>query len=175
MIKKGCREVAFFTSNNFVDLCKQNTKKMIRLNEIRVGNLVFDEEKKQTQVHVIHADSMWLNAKQISYYTPIPITEEWIVKFGFELYDYEPNEEGDEFPDFIYMSYKLTIPKKAYYYTITTTPEEGGYFDFCIKVTFADYVMLSTIQYVHQLQNLYFALTGEELQLNTTPCNNAQP
>lgn len=137
---------------------------MIKVNELRVGNLVLNKQQEQINVHVIHGNCAWVDGIYINEYSPIPLTEEWLLKAGFELYNYEPNEEGDEFPDFIYMSYKLTPPEKLYYYTITNTPEEGGYFDFCIKVQFADYVMLSTIQYVNQLQNLYFALTGKELE-----------
>lgn len=143
------------------------------IKEFRIGNLVADYE---TEPHYFAIEEIGLyeDGELAVWYRngsimdkdpdPIPLTEEWLLKAGFELYDYEPNEEGDEFPDFIYMSYKITPPEKLYYYTITNTPEDGGYFDFCIKVQFADYVMLSTLQYVHQLQNLYFALTGKELE-----------
>ena len=142
---------------------------MIQANVLRIGNLVEKSIKSgqgRTLICKIGCEDIVRVFENIGSfnYNPIPLTEEWLLKAGFELYDYEPNEEGDEFPDFIYMSYKITPPEKLYYYTITNTPEDGGYFDFCIKVQFADYVMLSTLQYVHQLQNLYFALTGKELE-----------
>jgi hypothetical protein len=154
---------------------------MIQANELRIGDWIADRGGKEWQIESWECSNK-VSAKEpefnlpsfsfrvhpmteyVDYLQPIPITEEWLLKAGFELYDYEPNEEGDEFPDFIYMSYKITPPEKLYYYTITNTPEDGGYFDFCIKVQFADYVMLSSIQHVHQLQNLYFALTGKELE-----------
>jgi len=134
--------------------------------EVRVGNFVLNHKKEATKVVQTLMDSLGgaINGWDETNFDPIPLTEEWLLKAGFELYNYEPNEEGDEFPDFIYMSYKITPPEKLYYYTITNTPEDGGYYDFCVKVQFADYVMLNSIQYVHQLQNLYFALTGKELE-----------
>ena len=139
---------------------------MIQPQELRYKNLV-NYQGETIEIHgvsVFDAFNSSIGDIPLHCLEPIPLTEEWLLKAGFELYDYEPNEEGDEFPDFIYMSYKITPPEKLYYYTITNTPEDGGYFDFCIKVQFADYVMLNTLQYVHQLQNLYFALTGKELE-----------
>lgn len=153
-------------SGNFAKFVAPKHKAMINTNEVRVGNFVLNHKKEPTKVMQTLMDNIGgaINGWDETNFDPIPLTEEWLLKAGFELYDYEPNEEGDEFPDFIYMSYKITPPEKLYYYTITNTPEDGGYFDFCIKVQFADYVMLSTLQYVHQLQNLYFALTGKELE-----------
>jgi hypothetical protein len=68
-------------------------------------------------------------------YNPIPLTEEWILKFGFckvNKVDYESNCGTLELED-----------------------TDGGFlFDSRI-----------VIKYVHQLQNLYFALTEEELKI----------
>ena len=155
----------FCFSETLLNLWKQNTKQM-KSTQLRIGNWYneFGIPKQATPEIISNLYAIEQNGKIAIDFDFLPLTEEWLLKAGFELYDYEPNEEGDEFPDFIYMSYKITPPEKLYYYTITNTPEDGGYFDFCIKVQFADYVMLSTLQYVHQLQNLYFALTGKELE-----------
>ena len=69
------------------------------------------------------------------YYKPIPLTEEWLFKFGFE------NKK--------LISGHLTF----IYYSSNNIGIEG---------------MLGTVKpryckHVHHLQNLYFALTGEEL------------
>ena len=66
---------------------------------------------------------------------PIPLTEEWLLKFGFDKIDFQ----------FIKNGIKLFPIRDLYY--------RGN---FPIK---------SDIKYVHQLQNLYFALTGEELTI----------
>lgn len=75
---------------------------------------------------------------QLDEFIPIPLTEEWLNNFGFEY------KSGIE--DF-YVSKKLGTMiwanKKLYY------PHR------CVPV-----------EYVHQLQNLYMDLTGEELILN---------
>jgi hypothetical protein len=38
--------------------------------------------------------------------------------------------------------------------------------DYSIGKSFGNTTHISFIKYLHQLQNLYFALTGEELQIN---------
>ena len=66
---------------------------------------------------------------------PIPLTEEWLVKFGFEK-----NESR-----WIFKEIEITS-----WFTFRFSKEP-------LKV--------QEIDYVHQLQNLYFALTNEELTI----------
>jgi hypothetical protein len=70
-------------------------------------------------------------------YKPIPLTEEWLLKFGF-------NEEG--------------IDKR----TFCSAFVKNG-----VRVTISNsgnvYYGKLCVESVHQLQNLYFALTREEL------------
>jgi hypothetical protein len=74
---------------------------------------------------------------------PIPLTEEWLLKFRFE--DRGPQPDSDELGRFTKYPIGLWIMDGSF---IT-----AGDFDVSLK-------------YVHQLQNLYFALTGEELKLS---------
>ena len=70
---------------------------------------------------------------------PIPLTEEWLLKFGFEYSDLNGDSGLWKIPPFqIYGKYNQFI------------------YDYKLDVN-----------YVHQLQNLYFALTGEELTIKT--------
>lgn len=69
---------------------------------------------------------------------PIPLTEEWLLKFCAE-----------ENNSFCINGYNFSIHL------------ESGQVSF----NYGEYENISTVQYVHQLQNLYFALTGEELQV----------
>lgn len=86
---------------------------------------------------------------------PILLTKEWLLKFGFKhqnKYDLESN---------LY-SKKL---KSEYYFTIYSKTET---LDF--KTKFIGWKVLNIgfdlkIDFIHQLQNLYFALTGEELTI----------
>jgi len=117
----------------------------MKAEELRIGNWVRIKDVPTTnewQVESIGnlqqvAGRLW----SIEELEPIPLTEEWLVKFGFEKNDgiWEHEESmwsceisGDD-DSFNFKRLGLDIP--------------------CIEIF-----------YVHTLQNLYFALTGEELQ-----------
>lgn len=69
---------------------------------------------------------------------PIPLTEEWLIKFGFE-------REGH---------FTMRLGK------FTCSCEEDYISDFCL----GDIELFDVIpKYVHQLQNLFYALCGREL------------
>lgn len=75
---------------------------------------------------------------------PIPLTEEWLVKFGFT----ESVKLG--------MYKDLTSRMVLKFYKI---PNQLDLIQDGKNISFAH----GRIKYVHQLQNLYYALTGEEL------------
>lgn len=77
----------------------------------------------------------------ISQYEPILLTEEWLLKFGFDMKDKN----------------RLDWVKGAF--NLERSNEDDS--KFCFEV-YSHYIPLD---YVHQFQNLYFALTGEELKL----------
>jgi len=77
--------------------------------------------------------------------SPIPLTEEWILKFGFEK----------EFEHIFIFPNNMSIRIVGYAWNIQM-------FDLCCE--WYD-TPIRSIKYIHQLQNLYFALTGEELEL----------
>ena len=74
-------------------------------------------------------------------YEPIPITEEWLLKFGFEKI-IGSNESN--FTNGFYNLFVNSLGEVNFYFF-----KEGDWYQ--------------KIDYVHQLQNLYFALTGSEL------------
>lgn len=75
---------------------------------------------------------------------PIPLTEEWLLKFGFE-----------KKPMYGKHNRYFFIKNKLYYCQ----------HDFYSFVYSNNSLEIKEPKYVHQLQNLYFALTGEELTL----------
>ena len=116
-------------------------------NDLRIGNTVLLNNRINT------IDISWFECCKDSIYgrdirhdtSPIPLTEEWLVKFGFEyLADIELSMEK------IYMHKNMKQ---------TLFIEVGE--NFTIKSKCQDV----TNKYVHQLQNLYFALTGKELTM----------
>jgi hypothetical protein len=68
----------------------------------------------------------------------IPLTEEWLLKFGFEL---DHTNQSWHHRTFVLGEFEMEELVGEYGYNQTK------------------------LQYVHQLQNLYFALTGEELTI----------
>lgn len=122
---------------------------MIKASELRVGNLVKWEDQNVSVLELkrlgvelgYYKDSIGFlrNYKDVQ---PIPLTEEWLLKFGLEW-----SGKGAQWLT------KFTPCGKALVYI------EEHYFKFC------GITIEIQIKYVHQLQNLYFALTGEELTI----------
>ena len=73
-------------------------------------------------------------------YSYISLTEKWLLKFGFEVYEFDNGQPNQ----YRFKSRLIVIRENEFY----------------------DYGSNVKIQNVHQLQNLYFALTGEELIYN---------
>lgn len=84
---------------------------------------------------------------------PIPLTEEWLLKFGFRKY-YYLDENRSESYGYI----------KSYDHIILKEFDNGWGLmtnhDINNRQAFGE-----PIRYIHQLQNIYFALTGEELKI----------
>jgi hypothetical protein len=127
----------------------------MRANELRIGNqieyYVFDEFGKPQQEwvggYVDIEDLKWLDQHPgDKHYRPIKLTEDILIRFGF----YETTKEH-------YVSGLYTLNKPDGFYI---NKETMCYCDIDYEGTTNDRIK---IQYVHQLQNLYFALTGKEL------------
>ena len=115
----------------------------MKANELRIGNWVFSEETESNFVIDEHSFSA-ITIEHIDAIKPIPLTDEWLKRFGFEV-------EG--------LGYEI------YDRFLTLIPEEDEGFDVLIMTAdFEKPMYITYIDYVHQLQNLYHALTGEELK-----------
>ena len=123
-----------------------NSKKMINAKELRIGNLIGFGEK-YFQVHEIQEKCFYVLGEKgielkntVAELKPIQLTEEWLQKLGFKQNKFDKVFEVENCQIEIY------------------------FFDNDIKCTVCvDSVINKKIEYVHQLQNLYFALTGSEL------------
>lgn len=117
-----------------------------------VNNLITEDEKKMFP----HSDGkVWMKGEYETYgqfsqfVSPIPLTEEWMLKFGFE---------------------------NSYRSDFTVTMQHATNDKFGIKINVSTGMSLVylgipiRIEFVHQLQNLYFALTGEELTIKEKSC-----
>ncbi len=129
---------------------------MIESKELRIGNLVRDTAGNVNTVTV--ATFNYVCNEPHHQVKPIPLTEEWLLKFGFEIID-------------TYFNEGLTVNTYGINITDCNNDEKLICCDWDMTFSIGDYneddcyVMNNDIQYVHQLQNLYFALTGEELKI----------
>lgn len=113
----------------------------MKANELRIGNLLEVggefQEKKIIKVTGNLISTLEKGGKIKS--KPIPITEEWLKRFGFSH------------------SFDELWEAKSAYFPIQFSEGEAVYSSDMYHHTSEPF------KYVHQLQNLYFALTGEEL------------
>jgi hypothetical protein len=126
--------------------------------ELRIGNYVlinraFGMSKKKEQVKKISINYIsQLERNNNGYIQPIPLTEEWLIKFGFDDKLLKRIGSTD-----LYLQADCKELLKEYGVYLSTDIGDGLCSD---PDTF-----LEGYFYVHQLQNLYFALTGEELTI----------
>lgn len=121
--------------------------------ELKLGNYV-QEHSVRVEVNKQFFARLIKYPNEINDYQPIPLTEEWLKKFGFEYYvevDQWLHVKGiDRFSDCEINYYKKSLT------SVYKWIDEKGYYIFDLKLK---------IKHVHQLQNLYFALTGDELTI----------
>jgi hypothetical protein len=144
----------------------------MEVQELRIGNYIFYEHTNHIVSGIIddYVYSWWVdngipcieykeNGEKnpyidiISHYEPIPLTEEWVIGLGFSTKDYKKgyigidHKAGGMITDFV-----LTYPGII------------GDFqkDFIWEHSKWKY---NTLKYVHELQNLFYVLTGTELKI----------
>ena len=115
---------------------------MIKANELRIGNLIYNPVQKiNFQADIQAISNVWYNYTRIQdlHYQPIPLTEELLKKCGFKWINHALRKEN------------ISIRYLSKNYEIFISNEKRRF--------------VIQLKYVHQLQNLYFALTGEELEI----------
>ena len=112
----------------------------MKANELRIGNWVsqYGLEFKITLKDFTKPDLL-----------PIPLTEEWLLKFGFKKHHQSFYDET------------LCVREVEYLWFYNIYPLENSIIPL---VNMSAQATGHYIKYVHQFQNLYFALTGEELK-----------
>jgi len=151
----------------------------MNVTELRIGNFVdvsFKEDGLRflREIDLVHLS--FINAIQVPNYDGeietfdnldliygIPLTEEWLLKFGFEKKNYKDiykKYNGDE----VILS-DITTYEMDGYICLQKISEDlfsVKYNGFGNNPTFNHIIILS----VHSFQNLHFALTGKELTYN---------
>jgi len=119
----------------------------MKATELRIGNMLYlgldmvvVSAIYPDSYHCVNKHCVVLNSNQYRF-SGIPLTEEWLLKFGFKRKIEDDTPFTYPQVQFIKDAAILEKYDKGFLYT-------GVH-----------------IQYVHQLQNLYFSLKGEELEL----------
>jgi hypothetical protein len=131
---------------------------MLKITELRKGNIlafvlpnkicVIDYIDDLVGSSPIERQSDFNAERGIEDFNPVELSQEWLIRFGFERVYYKDkpvwiNKKLD--PMFLNCSYHVVV-------------KEGGFVAFMVFDCF-----LKHIKYVHQFQNLCFALTDCEL------------
>ena len=125
----------------------------MKASELRIGNYVKFDNHEDEYYKVSGCDISELSDELIDLNaSPIPLTEEWLLKFGFIRHHY------DYANDVIYIKNIADNEIDNAEFEWGVYPNELG--------SGIQIKNRKSLKYVHQLQNLYFALTGEELILN---------
>lgn len=137
---------------------------MIQARELMVGNwLLFSnkiEPDRYVQVNAwflrqLVSDINDNNPTVNGYYQPIPLTPEILEKTGFN------NPQGD----YWIKGNELMIALDSVWWWTNAWQNDGEF-------GFEALAVWREIKYLHQLQNLYFALTGQKLPINNLNTTN---
>lgn len=125
---------------------------MIGPKDLRIGNLVLSREVDLSNGNEIHVEAFvdlyilheLSRGNVVKQFSPIPLTPEWLERMGFKSNSLFPKSEWN------LDTFKISQPESV----------KPNYF-------FSNYHWEASkeIQYAHQLQNLYFAMTGKELEI----------
>ena len=125
----------------------------MKSSDLRIGNRVFckGELILVTMIGISGIQSSEngrvLNAKfNTPDLEPIPLTEEWLIKFGFDK-QRDGSHQRNDFSIFLDKRFRTNL------YLQDNERNSFKWFGYECKVV-----------HVHQLQNLFYALTGEELK-----------
>jgi hypothetical protein len=124
----------------------------MKANEARIGNWIIDPHRDGIGNEGYDKVGKWDFANHLEDYEPIPLTEEILLKCGFEFYSEELGAKV----------FSIMIPKSTSRILIS----DKGHFTLESEGTFWYMRSYKCPEYLHQLQNLYFALTNEELNID---------
>lgn len=144
---------------------------MINPKELRLGNIFIDNKTNELlTVCKIDEDDIGFAVIDRSKYPlpngwqaePIPLTPEWLERCGFDqIESIQHNQyEAEE-------RYTIRIDETNISYGFVAETY-GGYPEKRTRFKFSNETIDTHkgVHFVHQLQNLFFALTGEELTIN---------
>ena len=109
----------------------------MKTNELRVGNY-FIGYSNHLQQWELASFGLLIEGIEVDEIIKsfVPLNQDWLLKFGFEMYEFDNKANQFRFKE------RLIVYREGFLY---------------------DYGTSVKLEHVHQLQNLYFAIAGEEL------------
>jgi len=132
---------------------------MLTSQELRIGNLLYYHLTEDVcEVNYIGEKSFdcktELGSMAHGVYDPIPLTKEWLLKIGFDKEKDHKWKDGSITPEiYVFKSYFIEFTNIYTVVVLARMNRSGGEF-------------IRSVKFVHEIQNLIFALTGEELKVN---------
>ena len=132
---------------------------MIKANELRVGNYVYDDTNTVVKIEKIHSErhALWSESEYFDFskfddkenmyssiVNPIPMTEKWLLKSGAKK----------KKSCFVYDRFILLYSENYKFFSVGDT-ETGAYF--------------TKVEFVHEWQNFIHIMNGVELVFSTEP------
>ena len=123
-------------------------------NELRINNYL--RSTLTGEIFRVTAEDIVNIQKDSSVAEPIPLTEDWLLKLGFNFFN---SEYGG--------MYKIdALGSTLYLRPFRDGSHLWGLMDDNEDHIQVELLFVQPIYHVHAIQNLYFALTGEELTIN---------
>ena len=125
----------------------------MKAEELRIGNLCYYHVEDSIEgdhdvLNTVDYEDLRIMFGEVDEdYKPIPLTEEWLLKFGFvhrKRRDVPAYEKNNLIVEYLFERWTGRL-----YWNERNS------------------IRIIDVEYVHQLQNLYFALTGEELTIKS--------
>ncbi len=138
----------------------------MKANELRIGNF-YNQFGNVTEVTWSCIKDLLVASDSQLWCKPIPLTEEWLLRFGFAI-DKSYSDPSIFTMTVLYTHFYLSPAFDGGYYWGFTNDEGDN----------SEFYDGRAIQYVHELQNLYHAITGEELAITEpahNPCQSDDP
>lgn len=146
---------------------------MIDIKELRVGNYVAEilvDGIENMNTHSVNTDEdfpiIQITAKDIFRLSKkrkpkfpyidiaaIPLTEEWLLNFGFEKRDIKHGDGSVSMG--VYINNPIIIIIDEDFIVCRSRPDNKSKWNY-----------INSVKYLHQLQNLFYCLSGKELELN---------
>ncbi len=137
--------------------------------ELRIGNYLLDRAERLCEVETV-AKHNFFSAPAIRGgltslpHIPILLTEEWLIKFGFENWGNVVLNEHENFDRWVLhnviggtSNYEVHIIKSNY--------GNSPHTEICFSIDKDERQMLFETEFVHNLQNHFYAATNTELEI----------